>query len=283
MGPEIRGGPWKRLAECVHLVRSSWRLQQHSACVRQAQRFGRSATGSVCDWSSRLAADQRAHTDGWSKHGPVERYERPGGCDSAGRRGVSEGGASISSAVFLDDGRLALTMALPSQAGNAGNGMLDEAWIFDPARGSLVPFTTPSNPQAARVVVSPDSSHVAYAQPRQTDIQAGPATPRLADVMVAATDDARRVRVFTQCPEAWYLQRHGASRTRLASERLQDRILAHQYIGRRTDRLQRGERVGRRLLFAAIALLLVVGIQVSTGLAVRWCSNVAVLSLRPGR
>jgi len=63
-------------------------------------------------------------------------------------------GASISSAVFLDDGRLALTMALPSQAGNAGNGMLDEAWIFDPARGSLVPFTTPSNPQAARVVVT---------------------------------------------------------------------------------------------------------------------------------
>jgi len=107
--------------------------------------------------------------------------------------------------VFLDDGRLALTMALPSQAGNAGNGMLDEAWIFDPARGSLVPFTTPSNPQAARVVVSPDGSHVAYAQPRQTDIQAGPATPRLTDVMVAAADDARPVRVFTQCPEAWYL------------------------------------------------------------------------------
>ena len=45
MGPEIQGGPRKRLAECVHLVRSSWRLQQHSACVRQAQRFGRSATG----------------------------------------------------------------------------------------------------------------------------------------------------------------------------------------------------------------------------------------------
>src|SRR6266705_643850 len=45
-------------------------------------------------------------------------------------------GGGISSAVFLDDGRIALTMAVPSQAGHAGSGVYNEAWIFDPGRGA---------------------------------------------------------------------------------------------------------------------------------------------------
>ena len=45
-------------------------------------------------------------------------------------------GGGISSAVFLDDGRLALTMAVRSQAGHAGSGVLNEAWIFDFGRGA---------------------------------------------------------------------------------------------------------------------------------------------------
>ena len=43
MGPEIQGGPRKRLAECVHLVRSSWRLQQLGVCAAGT------AVWAICD------------------------------------------------------------------------------------------------------------------------------------------------------------------------------------------------------------------------------------------
>ncbi len=110
-------------------------------------------------------------------------------------------GASIGAATFLDDGRLALAMALPGQAGDgntSGTGILNEAWIFDPVSGSLVPFTTPSsNPRAAILAVSPDASRVAYAQPLQLGGKAG---KRLAEVVVADSHRATRGRVFALPP-----------------------------------------------------------------------------------
>jgi hypothetical protein len=75
-------------------------------------------------------------------------------------------GASINAATFLDDGRVALAMGLPGQA---GDGMVKEAWIFDPATGTLTPFPSSANPRAGIVVVSPDGHRVAYARPVQSD------------------------------------------------------------------------------------------------------------------
>ena len=69
---------------------------------------------------------------------------------------------------------------------------------------------------------------------------------------------------------ALHLQRHGASRTRHASELLQDGYPGASVHRPANRRLQRGELVGRQLLFAAIALLLVLVMQVSMGLAVPW-------------
>ena len=54
------------------------------------------------------------------------------------------------------------------------------------------------------------------------------------------------------------------------SELLQDGYSGASVHRRANRRLQRGELVGRQLLFAAIALLLVLVMQVSMGLAVPW-------------
>ena len=102
-------------------------------------------------------------------------------------------GANISDAVFLADGRLALSMALPVQASGPGAGALRQAWIFDPAGGSLEPFNaTGAIPRAAVVAVSPDGRRVAYLQPGQSETQRGGADPRLSEVWVggAGTDEA---------------------------------------------------------------------------------------------
>jgi hypothetical protein len=110
-------------------------------------------------------------------------------------------GASINAATFLNDGRLALAMGLPGQSGdvNTSDGsVLNEAWIFDPATGSLGPFMTPSsNPHAAIVAVSPDGSRVAYAQPLQT---AARARKQLVEVAVADSGGATHGRVFALPP-----------------------------------------------------------------------------------
>jgi hypothetical protein len=109
-------------------------------------------------------------------------------------------GAAVNGATFLDDGRLAVTMGLPSTAAGPGNsqrGMLNEAWILDPVRGSLVPFATTSNPRAQIVVVSPDGRHVAYAQPHQTD--AG-GSRLLAEVLIVGADSGSTVLVFSLPP-----------------------------------------------------------------------------------
>jgi PEGA domain len=99
-------------------------------------------------------------------------------------------GASIDDATFLDDGRVALAMGLPGQP---GNGMVNEAWIFDPASRIQAPFAPRANPRAAIVVVSPDGNRVAYAQPLEAD-----STPskRLAEVVVGGSDGATRSPVF---------------------------------------------------------------------------------------
>src|SRR5882724_8494369 len=53
-------------------------------------------------------------------------------------------GASINGATFLDDGRVALAMGL---LGQAGDGTVNEAWLFDPTTGTLVPFAASANPR----------------------------------------------------------------------------------------------------------------------------------------
>ena len=109
-------------------------------------------------------------------------------------------GAAVNDARVLDDGRLALTMGLPSTAGSHGNsqrGMLNEAWILDPVRGSLAPFTATPNPRAEIVVASPDGTHVAYAQPHQTDVGG---SRRLAEVLIVGADGGSPVHVFSLPP-----------------------------------------------------------------------------------
>jgi hypothetical protein len=40
------------------------------------------------------------------------------------------------------------------------------------------------------------------------------------------------------CPQAWYLQRCGAPRSRVATALLESGIQKHRHIGRKTDRLR---------------------------------------------
>jgi hypothetical protein len=109
-------------------------------------------------------------------------------------------GATVNGAAFLDDGRLAVTMGLPSQTGNSGGSQpetLSEPWILDPLHGSLAPFSTRSNPRAEILVVSPDGRHVAYARPLQADVQG---SRRLAEVLTVGADSGGAVPVFSLPP-----------------------------------------------------------------------------------
>jgi PEGA domain len=95
-------------------------------------------------------------------------------------------GATISDAGFLADGRLALSIALPVLTGGLGGNVLREAWIFDPASGSLEPFETSREaPHAPVVAVSPDGRRVAYLQAAQPEMQGGGGTAWLSEVWVA--------------------------------------------------------------------------------------------------
>jgi len=107
-------------------------------------------------------------------------------------------GASISDAAFLADGRLALSMGLPVQAGGMSGSVVREAWIFDPSSGSLEPFdATGAIPRVALVVVSPDGRGVAYLQTDQSEVRRGGGDPRLSEVWVAdAANAGQPVRVF---------------------------------------------------------------------------------------
>jgi PEGA domain len=103
-------------------------------------------------------------------------------------------GSSINGATFLDDGRVALAMELPGQA---GDGMLNEAWVFDPATGTLTPFAASANPRAGIMVVSPDGNRVAYARPLHAD---STQRKRLAEVVVGGSDGVTAAAVFALSP-----------------------------------------------------------------------------------
>ena len=110
-------------------------------------------------------------------------------------------GASISDAVLLADGRLALSMALPVQAGGSNTGVLREPWIFDPASGSLQPFDVMGSiPRAAVLAVSPDGLRVAFLQPGQSKPKGGGADPRLDEVWVGARGGQTPVRILSLTP-----------------------------------------------------------------------------------
>jgi hypothetical protein len=114
-------------------------------------------------------------------------------------------GASINGATFRNDGRVALSMGLPGQA---GDGLVNEAWISDPASGTLAPFAASANPRASIVAVSPDGHRLAYARPLQADSTPG---KRLAEVVVGISDDAASAPVFALSPT------RGMSATRSAT------------------------------------------------------------------
>jgi hypothetical protein len=106
-------------------------------------------------------------------------------------------GASISDAAFLADGRLALSMALPVQAGGLGGRVLHEEWIFDPNNGSFQPFDAAGAIRASVLVVSPDGRSVAYLRGEQSNAQSGAGSPRLGEVWVAVLGNSGPpVRVF---------------------------------------------------------------------------------------
>jgi hypothetical protein len=103
-------------------------------------------------------------------------------------------GASINAATFLDDGRVALAMGLPAQT---GDGTVNEAWVFDPATGTLTPFAASANPRGGTVVVSPNGNRVAYARRLQAD---STQRKRLAEVIVAGSDGTATAPVFALPP-----------------------------------------------------------------------------------
>ena len=100
-------------------------------------------------------------------------------------------GANISRATFLADGRVAMTMAVPSLSANGNGRRVNEAWILDPATGKLDPISTV---RAAMIAVSPDGTSVAFAQPKQSDARDG--SGRLTDVLVAGADASPATTVF---------------------------------------------------------------------------------------
>jgi len=107
-------------------------------------------------------------------------------------------GASIADVAFLEDGRLALSMAVPAGSTNTGERQLREPWMYDPARGNLTQFETrDSSPRAAAVSISPDGDHVAYLLPGPSASQPGAAGARLKEVWVASAEPTPPpVRVF---------------------------------------------------------------------------------------
>jgi hypothetical protein len=108
-------------------------------------------------------------------------------------------GATITDAAFLQDGRLALSMANPAESTSSNKRALQEVWIYDPTQASLAQFTTKGlSPRAAKVAVSPDGQHLAYLQ---SDVESSPANQAhapLKEIWVAsANTNSPPVRVFT--------------------------------------------------------------------------------------
>jgi hypothetical protein len=72
---------------------------------------------------------------------------------------------------------------------------------------------------------------------------------------------ASEIGSFLFCEQAWYLERRGAARTRVAEQRLRHGRQAHRRIGQATDRLLDLERGRRWLLVALVMLVLALGFE----------------------
>jgi hypothetical protein len=105
-------------------------------------------------------------------------------------------GASVADAIFLADGRVAVALSLPGEGAGGGSGANREAWIFDPAAGTLDPFAEGANHRARVLTVSPDGRRLAYLEQGPGTGQAGGAT-RLTEVwVVGGAGDRPPQRVF---------------------------------------------------------------------------------------
>jgi hypothetical protein len=108
-------------------------------------------------------------------------------------------GASITDASFLEDGRLALSVARPGVGTNSAQRAMQEPWIYDPVLGTLEEFATRrSDSYPAEVSISPDGHRLAYLKPGASASRADGPNPRVSEVWLA-TDDASSpsVRVFS--------------------------------------------------------------------------------------
>jgi hypothetical protein len=72
---------------------------------------------------------------------------------------------------------------------------------------------------------------------------------------------ASEIGAYAFCPQAWYLQRRRTTRSSTAAQGLAHGTLAHQVIGKRTDRLRDTENVRFLLLFVIIALVALMILQ----------------------
>ncbi|MGI9148741.1 MAG: PEGA domain-containing protein [Chloroflexota bacterium] len=99
-------------------------------------------------------------------------------------------GANIADAAFLSDGHLALSMALPTQAGSTESTTLREPWLVDPTTGGVNPFAAAANVRAVVISVSPDGHSVAYLQQDQSAGLSGLTHQRLDSVWIAGAATA---------------------------------------------------------------------------------------------
>jgi hypothetical protein len=98
-------------------------------------------------------------------------------------------GASIASAAFLDDGRLALQVAVPAASTNANERAVVEPWVYDPRDGSLIRLTTQdSGIRAASVSISPDGHTIAYVTPDASALSKASGAARLTEVWIAGAE-----------------------------------------------------------------------------------------------
>ena len=134
-----------------------------------------------------IAGDMRVNVNMWLRR-PTAMLLKP-----------AYPGATITDGAFLQDGRLALSMANPAESTSSSKRALQEAWIYDPRQASLAQFTTKGlSPRAAKVAVSPDGQQLAYLQ---SDLESSPANrahATLTEIWVAsANTHSLPVRVFT--------------------------------------------------------------------------------------
>ena len=113
-------------------------------------------------------------------------------------------GASVNGASFLDDGRVALAMGLPAQA---GDGMVNQAWVFDPATGTLTPFAVSGNPRAGIDASALDSVRQEHSAPRASGSVAGGDRP--ASPVRPFSSDKRVITSFIRPPEGSQLDGAG--------------------------------------------------------------------------